>query len=1095
MDGSNDIAARLIASFRETFDEQVHKALARRIHAKVRDARSDPDRAARRWPFELIQNAHDAGARAGRDGITVAFELINGVLRFEHDAAPFSMADIAALLTGGSSKGFDADETTGRFGTGFLVTHVLAERVRVAGVLEVDGEHRAFEVTLDRPDDEDLILRNIKDSESALRQTRGVADITGQPTASVEYVVDDNDAALAGLRMLEQALPYLFGSCRRLREVRIRREDRKSFWKAAASTGVLNGDGIWIDGLEVCSVGASGEKFEWRVIRAATGKTTHGRLLLALRRGEDTWVACRPGEVPSAFRQLPLLGSPALSAWVIVDGEFDVDQERSTIHVFGEQDRPLRDAFAALGRLALLATQEGWVNGYRVAQLAMPSEGLGDKATSVWRDILSSAAASLARLPLVKTVRAGMLPAIQTKEHNRWADFVSRPSSGPSHTELWELAAACTGADPPVKPESEGWSEIAEGWAALGVSIPLIDLELIGKRASSEVTEVGRLEVDGDPYEWLARYLDAVGRHWRATGITKSHVSSLLPDQHGRLRSFGELRRDGGVSDRVKAIGADVGLDIKAQLLNELLVQVLTDQGLEAGLYAVREATGDELTEEEAVRKLVRHISDALPADKLVSDESENAAAATIALLEHLWKSQGEDARKAAWEVPLLAADGTARRAGHRRLMVPPVPTWPEAARPFAKAYPDSRVLADQYATAAECDTLLEALAVWGIAHRGLLAMSQREELRDRGLRAIAPNPEEVASAVLRDAELMQIALLEPEIINHCKQSREQAQALLGLVVRYVAPEDKSWRSTVEMSVRTPEGEKKVHLTPSLWLSDLRSKPWIPVEDEQNITHHVPNPRLLGDLVDASWLEGNPDGADLLLRHFDMDALDVRLLAAARDEVARQRLRDGLARIVEVAGGNPQMIEDLVAKTEQRKRDVDRMRNLGLAVQKGVKLAMESLGLRVQDVDRGYDFLVTAVNVREEDPEDLSVYFKVGEYKVEVKATTTGEVRLTPLQAATSVADPERFVLCVVDLRTFEGDVHQVDWTTEDVSARCRLVSGQSLPLDETLTFVRNAEESYVPIRNAAALRYAVRPDLWATGLKLDRWVQATFVL
>ena len=61
VDCPNDIGSRLIASFRETFNEQVQKALARRIHAKVRDARSDPDRAARRWPFELIQKKIDSG--------------------------------------------------------------------------------------------------------------------------------------------------------------------------------------------------------------------------------------------------------------------------------------------------------------------------------------------------------------------------------------------------------------------------------------------------------------------------------------------------------------------------------------------------------------------------------------------------------------------------------------------------------------------------------------------------------------------------------------------------------------------------------------------------------------------------------------------------------------------------------------------------------------------------------------------------------------------------------------------------------------------------------------------------------------------------
>lgn len=237
------------------------------------------------------------------------------------------------------------------------------------------------------------------------------------------------------------------------------------------------------------------------------------------------------------------------------------------------------------------------------------------------------------------------------------------------------------------------------------------------------------------------------------------------------------------------------------------------------------------------------------------------------------------------------------------------------------------------------------------------------------------------------------------------------------------------------------------------------------------------------------WLAGNRHAADLLVRHFDMDALDVRLLAAASDEEARQRLRDSLARIVDVAGDNPQIIENLAAKAEQRKRDVDRMRNLGLAVQESVKLALERLGLDVKIIDRGYDFLITD----EEDPEDLSAPFEVGKYKVEVKATTTGEPRLTPLQATTAVEDPESFVLCVVDLRNFEGDAHKVDWIITDVSPHCRMISGQSLPIDETLAFVRNAEGSDVPIRNATALRYAVRPDLWANGLDLDQWVRAKF--
>src|SRR6267142_6886534 len=108
IDDTADMASRVSEVFHEVLDQQVQKAIARRIHSKIRDARSDPDRAGRRWPFELIQNAHDAGERQGTLGISLSFQLDNGALEFQHDAAPFEIDDVAALLTGGSSKDFDS---------------------------------------------------------------------------------------------------------------------------------------------------------------------------------------------------------------------------------------------------------------------------------------------------------------------------------------------------------------------------------------------------------------------------------------------------------------------------------------------------------------------------------------------------------------------------------------------------------------------------------------------------------------------------------------------------------------------------------------------------------------------------------------------------------------------------------------------------------------------------------------------------------------------------------------------------------------------------------------------------------------------------
>jgi hypothetical protein len=1090
VDEITDIGLELVSRLEASIDDRVYKAIALKIRTKVLDARNDPDTAGRRWPFELIQNAHDAGAREGRVGIELLFSLADGVLRVEHDAAPFTMDEFAALLTGGSSKDFMSTETTGRFGTGFLVTHVLSERVNVSGILAIDEQHRAFVVDLYRPNDEALLLDNVKESQSSLLHTRLVEDLDDEPTATFEYVVDDGKIALAGLEALEHALPYLFATCRKLREITIQIDGQGTTWRRLQGPRISSAEGVRLIEFNV-EREEDGESSDWRLIRAGLNLAARGRLVVALQKNADDWAVCKPGHLPSLFRQLPLLGSPQLPAWFVVDGEFEVEQERRSIHMTGEAARPLREAFAALGGLVRLAIREQWINGLRLAQLALPTGVTGESALKLWHELLSSVAADLSRLPLVRTARGNMVPCTDDTEHDLYADVLRRPEVGPSFEDLWDLAAECTEVDPPSWNVAEAWSEVAEGWETLGVKIPWIDLPGIGARATDGVDDVSELKVDDDPYEWLAAYFEAVGKSWKAGGTTKSHLSGLLPDQYGTLSDIDTLDRDGGVGDGVKSIADDVGLDLRARLLDEKLIEVLRRDGLTAGLYAVQQVTSEEFSEADAIDEVIAQLAAVLPDEQKITDKNKDAAEATIDLLTLLWSSRGKGAEQVAWRIPLLAADGTTRMASRRRLMLPPVGAWPEPARPFADAYPSGRVLAERYREAE--DSLVEALAAWGMAHRGLLTVTAREILSDRALKTLATAPDEVADATLRETELSQIALLEPELINYCKQSRERARLLLGLVVSFVAGADPSWRVPVLLPVRTAAGERQVLLTPTLWLSDLRSKPWIPVEDGDDVTHHPANPELVRDLLDPGWLEDNSSGADLLVRHFGIDALDVRLLAAASDEEARQRLRDSLARIVEAVGDNSQVIEELAVKAQQHRRDVERMRKLGLAVQESVEVAMRARDLDVEDVDRGYDFYVTPVEVREDDPNDLSSHFEVAGYKVEVKATTTGEARLTPLQAATAADEPDVFVLCVVDLRNFDGDVHQVDWAAEDVSGRCKFMFGRDIPAGETLSFIQHAESSDVPIRNTTALRYAVPPDLWEQGQDIDDWVASAF--
>jgi len=159
------------------------------------------------------------------------------MLIFEHDGAPFTSDELAALLTGGSSKEFESEVTTGRFGTGFLVTHVLSERATLRGLLAVSRGWELFELALDRSGDEDAILANSRSCNEALRHATSVKDFADIPSARFEYPIADDRAVQIGLETLKQALPYLYGTRSSLGKVEFTAADGSiDIWSPAKSS-------------------------------------------------------------------------------------------------------------------------------------------------------------------------------------------------------------------------------------------------------------------------------------------------------------------------------------------------------------------------------------------------------------------------------------------------------------------------------------------------------------------------------------------------------------------------------------------------------------------------------------------------------------------------------------------------------------------------------------------------------------------------------------------------------------------------------------------------------------------------------------------
>ena len=209
----------------------------------------------------------------------------------------------------------------------------------------------------------------------------------------------------------------------------------------------------------------------------------------------------------------------------------------------------------------------------------------------------------------------------------------------------------------------------------------------------------------------------------------------------------------------------------------------------------------------------------------------------------------------------------------------------------------------------------------------------------------------------------------------------------------------------------------------------------------------------------------------------------VRTAAANLDLVKATITNPEVARLLSEAETDE--IQSIREELDKRKREQqvrERNSEFGHAVQEAVRQAVEELGLRLELVDHGFDYEVF--------PDGSSFTFEVGSYFLEVKATTTRDVRMTPTQAQKAYHNPDRFVLCVVDL--YGQKIKEV-WHPDDILAYSKVVTRIGEDFEEIYEEVVELADTDNPVhlRNQQMLRYGVSMSVWHKGVSINEWVRS----
>ena len=1050
------------------------------------------------------------------------FVLIRPAQTFYERIKPFDSQELAALLSGGSSKEFDDEETTGRFGTGFLVTHGVSPLVTVEGVLTTQEGNEHFRIELVRDGDEGAIVDNIARAGESLHNASVVSDswVAEHSTASFTYHDPRLEVVRRGMERLDQAMPYLYATCEQLGEVRIGTLDEIIKYVPGDSTESLL-SGFVLRQTEVVVSGANGTK---RLVVARIAPKDGMSALLAVTDLHDDQprLVLPTDDFPRLFVTFPIAGTHFLPFKVVVNGQFTPQQERDGISMDGSDRQRILAALSALPSLVRYAIESNWLHANRLAQLALPDRTLGGEEDSGerewWEHVVGSIAKATASEPIIET-KVGRLPAL-SQDGGGAASFLVPAFDANSqgqfdNQQLHELATVVKGLSVPNEDVAPDWEKIALDWNQAGVPIDRLGVKELTGRVRSASDSIGGLPIDGNPVNWLASLVLLVAELDEDYN-PGSLVDGLVPDQHGRLRNARDLRIDDGIPEEIKDIAQDAQVDLRSQLLQNDLWEALSRPGYESARDLISNLLGESFSTAEAIEKVLERLDSRLPSDGTLEEPPSLPLLRSSARLA-MYLGSEEDTQRLRRCPLLTAADTIVRLTGSQQILAP-VQHWSETQQPYADLYTEGRILSHHYCDDSMLNQALHPLISARLVIPTPLYQAIRPEIADINLlNAMSSDGQDMTNVAVRNESFGQIAFLSTDLVQRCGRDPNLAKVLLGFVLKVAAREDQSWNQVKKVSGTVGREQIQLSIRGATWPFELKVRSWVPVRlseesEEQGYAPAPANETNLRELYEASWFRDNSDAVDLLHQVFGFSRLtlmideldageesdlvellgDQGLLGSAlrnRDLLKSAEENPEVANLMsEVAPEEVRQIREALEERRAQSELRESNRRFGHDVQGVLAKAIEAYGLNLVLEDRGFDYEVFPGSL-DCSLDDASFSFTVGSYYLEVKATTTGDVRLTPLQAQTASESPERFVLCVIDLREAPA---RDSWDPVAIKPFAKLVLDIGDEVVDVYKGVDSFAEAGKPIRlrNEQQLRYGVSESLWKGGMSIDEWVQ-----
>lgn len=569
-------------SYNSKIKQSKEKVYSHAIATKILDLMDklrfdENEDSSRRWIWELLQNAKDVAHDKSNLTVQIDFkeEDQNKIIEFKHKGKPFTTDNVTFLIEQVSTKERSSQEntkikTTGKFGTGFLTTHLLSEKVEIEGILkEVDEPYRKFKIQLDRSGtDIHEIITSVNNSHSSLEGIDLQPSFDGyspnEYNTVFRYVLDENGEQVAkkGINDLHTALTYTLIFLPEIKSVKIVNENVD--YELSPDINEIN------DGINVYKVFKSKSGIEVETSIVVLNENDVSIAIEIEFINNRIFLKDFNPLIPRLFCDFPLVGTEDFSFPVIVNSpNFNPNEPRNGIYLtdrlggkIEENKSIILKAVKLYSVLLEYASKENWGNIHVLAKIPTQKEKSWISREWFNTEVIQPLKKKIQNTPIVDTEDNNRITILRADgTTNVW--FPSAPSED-LRKKIWDLAYQWIPSRLPRKAHVDLWNELS--WLDLSKLTPTVISNSIHKRL--ELTSLEKMLIKGtSPIVWLNSYYEILNLDQSCLNDVNNDVYSVIPNQRGIFKKKSELNIDENIDEELKNVMELLGIDTRDYLI------------------------------------------------------------------------------------------------------------------------------------------------------------------------------------------------------------------------------------------------------------------------------------------------------------------------------------------------------------------------------------------------------------------------------------------------------------------------------------------------------------------------------------------------